>query len=243
MFAGKSIRLFCESALRYGAHVRAGEPALEWRETPSGIEVVTASKTHRSTRLIVTVGSWTSALLPRLPTRLEVTRQALFWVWPERTDAFELGTFTCWAAQIDGHGGLFYGFPMLPARIGGQLGLKIAHHLKGPPTVPGGMAPVEAAEFDVVRAALVSIFVDELGPVVATKTCMYTSTSDQHFIVDRYPDSERVTVACGFSGHGFKFASVIGEALADLAVDGSTRLPIGFLGLDRFGGKRVGRGA
>ena len=77
------------------------------------------------------------------------------------------------------------------------------------------------------------------GPVVATKACMYTSTTDGHFIVDRYPESDRVTIACGFSGHGFKFASVIGEALADLAMEGRTALPIGFLGLDRFQNQRL----
>ena len=70
--------------------------------------------------------------------------------------------------------------------------------------------------------------------MVATKACMYTSTPDRHFVVDHYPDSDRVVVACGFSGHGFKFASVIGEALADLAVEGRTELPIGFLRLARF---------
>ena len=66
------------------------------------------------------------------------------------------------------------------------------------------------------------------------KVCLYTSTPDEHFVVDRLPGAERVTIACGFSGHGFKFASVMGEALADLALEGRSDLPIGFLGFDRF---------
>ncbi len=122
--------------------------------------------------------------------------------------------------------------------MGGQLGFKIAHHAKGQLVEPGAAWPVDVAEFASVREALREIFVDDLGPVVATKACMYTSTTDGHFVVDRYPDSERVTVACGFSGHGFKFASVIGEALADLALEGRTELPIGFLGLERFQNQR-----
>ncbi len=234
VLAAKSIRLFCESALRHGAQIRAAEAVLEWRETAAGIEVLTASETYRAARLIVTVGSWAGGLLPRLPTRLEVTRQALFWVWPKQTEPFELGRFTCWATQIDGHDGLFYGFPMLPASIGGQLGLKVAHHVRGEPVEPGRLTPIGSAEFDSIREVLASVFVPDLGPVVATKACMYTSTTDHHFIVDRYPDSERVVIACGFSGHGFKFASVIGEALADLALENKTTLPIGFLSLDRF---------
>jgi sarcosine oxidase len=238
VLAAKSIRLFCESALRYGADVRAAEAVVDWRETATGVEVVTTAARYHAARLIVTAGSWAAGLLPRLPTALAVTRQALFWVWPKEPDAFGLDTFTCWAAQLDGYEGLFYGFPMLPARIGGQLGLKIAHHTRGEATRPGAQRPVDVAEFDVVRAALGGVFAADLGPVVATKACLYTSSLDGHFIVDRYPDSDRVTIACGFSGHGFKFASVIGEALADISVEGRTDLPIGFLGLQRFGCER-----
>src|SRR5262245_6136787 len=131
---------------------------------------------------------------------------------------------------------------MLPASIGGQLGLKIAHHRLGEPTTPGRVASVDAAEFKPIRDALRGVFADDLGPVVAAKTCMYTSSVDHHFIIDRYPDSDRVFVACGFSGHGFKFASVIGEALADMAIEGQTDQPIGFLSLRRFAASDERRG-
>jgi sarcosine oxidase len=67
------------------------------------------------------------------------------------------------------------------------------------------------------------------------RTCLYTNSPDGHFIVDRHPASRHATIACGFSGHGFKFASVMGEILADLATTGTTALPVGFLGLGRFG--------
>jgi sarcosine oxidase len=73
------------------------------------------------------------------------------------------------------------------------------------------------------------------GPLIEQRTCLYTNTSDGHFIVDRHPAHERVTLACGFSGHGFKFASVMGEVLAELATDGKTDWPIDFLRLSRFG--------
>ena len=226
-------------ALRHGAHVRAAETVLEWRETATGVEVVTAHATYRAAHLIVTVGSWAGGLLPRLPTPLEVTRQALFWVWPRDTASFELDTFPCWAAQLDGYDGLFYGFPMLPAGIGGQLGFKIAHHARGQLVEPGAAWPIDVAEFDVgARGAETRSSSTTSDPVVATKACMYTSTIDGHFVVDRYPGQRARDVACGFSGHGFKFASVIGEALADLALEGRTDLPIGFLGLERFQNQR-----
>ena len=242
VLAGRAIRAYCESALRHGAEVQAAQPALDWRETPNGVEVRVGAETYRAARLIVTVGSWASGLLPRLPTPLTVTRQTLFWVWPSRADAYALGVFGCWAAELADRPGLFYGFPMLPAALGGQLGLKIAHHCAGPTVTPGQLAPAQAAEFEPVREALRAVFAEDLGPVVAAKTCMYTSSVDHHFIVDRYPDSERVVFACGFSGHGFKFASVIGEALADIVIAGRSELPIGFLGLRRFAASNERRG-
>jgi sarcosine oxidase len=73
-----------------------------------------------------------------------------------------------------------------------------------------------------------------MGPVVSQKVCLYANTADGHFIVDQHPESPRVSLACGFSGHGFKFASVMGEVLADLATKGKTDWPIGFLGVSRF---------
>jgi glycine/D-amino acid oxidase-like deaminating enzyme len=184
----------------------------------------------------VTVGSWASALLPRVRTPLEVTRQALFWVWPEDIDAFELEEFTCWAAQIDGYEGLFYGFPMLPASMGGQLGLR-SRTTRREGAEPGNVAPIDAAEFAPIRAALKSIFVSDPARSWQRKRAC-TRRRRWPFHRRSYPESDRVTIACGFSGHGFKFASVIGEALADLAMEGRTALPIGFLGLDRFQNQR-----
>ncbi len=73
------------------------------------------------------------------------------------------------------------------------------------------------------------------GPVLRAKTFLYTMTPDNHFIIDRHPTIPGLVYACGFSGHGFKFAPVIGEALADLALDGATGLPVGFLSAARFG--------
>ena len=74
------------------------------------------------------------------------------------------------------------------------------------------------------------------GPLLSMKVCLYTNSPDQHFIIDRHPLHDRVTIACGFSGHGFKFASVVGEILADYATSGKIALPAQFLRIDRFHG-------
>ncbi|MCZ6494017.1 MAG: FAD-dependent oxidoreductase, partial [Planctomycetota bacterium] len=115
-------------------------------------------------------------------------------------------------------------------------GLKVAHHFPGEPTTPDTIdrqaLPEDEDDF---RPALGRFIPHADGPLLSLHVCMYTNTPDSHFIIDRHPAHDRVTLACGFSGHGFKFASVIGEALADLALTGRTDLPIEFLGLGRFG--------
>jgi sarcosine oxidase len=231
----RAIRLFCEEALRNGARIRAGEAVSAWRETADGIEVDTATETYRADRLVISAGSWTGALLQRIPVPLAVTRQTLFWLWPETPARFTLGALPCWGAEVPGFPGMLYGFPMLPATLAATPGLKIAHHHPGEPCAPGAARSASAREFEPLRPALSEVFDADLGTVIAAKVCTYTSSPDHHFVVDHYPGSARVAIACGFSGHGFKFASVIGEALADLATEGRSGLPIEFLGLGRFG--------
>jgi len=114
-------------------------------------------------------------------------------------------------------------------------GFKLAHHGAGQPTDPDRLErdPLPGDE-ETFRAVLRQIIPAGDGPLLSMKVCLYTNSPDQHFIIDRHPESERATIACGFSGHGFKFASVVGEILADLATTGRTALPTQFLRLDRF---------
>jgi sarcosine oxidase len=113
-------------------------------------------------------------------------------------------------------------------------GLKVARHGMGAVTDPDAVSRrITAGDEAEVEAILRRNLPAGVGPTLAIKTCLYTNSPDGHFIVDRV--GERAVVACGFSGHGFKFAPAIGEALADLAVTGASTLPIGFLGLRRLG--------
>ena len=95
------------------------------------------------------------------------------------------------------------------------------------------------ADEESFRPALRRFLPSADGPLLSMRTCLYTNSPDHHFIIDHHPKHPRVTIACGFSGHGFKFASVVGEILADLALDGKTTLPIGFMGMTRFSGRSV----
>jgi sarcosine oxidase len=128
--------------------------------------------------------------------------------------------------------GRYYGFPVY-----GNPGFKIGryHHLDEAidPSEPL-RAPNEADE-EVLRAYVSRYAPAANGPTLALRTCIFTNSPDEHFIIDTLPDDERVIMASPCSGHGFKFCSVIGEILADLAMDGSTRHDISLFRLDRFG--------
>jgi sarcosine oxidase len=89
--------------------------------------------------------------------------------------------------------------------------------------------PATTDEIEEIRSITREFIPAAAGPALTSSICMYTNSPDQHFIVDLMPGCARTWIACGFSGHGFKFMPVLGEALADLAIDGSTQLPIGFL--------------
>ena len=239
VFSERAIAGFVDRALRRGAEVHGREAVREWHADSAGVRVVTDRDTYHGGHLVITVGAWTSGLVRDLGVELTVTRQVLGWVWPKTPERFALGRFTCWAIEDDAPGfqGIYYGFPMTPE----VPGLKLAHHAPGPRADPDALdrMPTAADEED-FRPALRAYLPDADGPLLAMRVCMYTLSPDQHFVVDRHPAHSRVTVACGFSGHGFKFAPVVGRALADLATEGSSALPIGFLGRDRFerGGRR-----
>jgi sarcosine oxidase len=169
-------------------------------------------------------------LIRDLGVPLHVTRQVLTWVWPKAPDLFELGRIPVWTIDhLDGS--THYGFPMMPD----NPGFKIAHHFPGISTDPETVerSPLPGDEGD-VRKVLKENIPDADGPLLSLRVCLYTFSPDRHFIIDRHPRHRRVHLACGFSGHGFKFATVIGQVLTDLALEGKTNHPIGFLGLSRF---------
>src|SRR5262249_19451683 len=126
--------------------------------------------------------------------------------------------------------GAFYGFPSLDGAT-----IKVAEHTGLDVIDDPAIVDRTVRADDVAR---LNAFLQQTLPLAHAKlvnhsVCLYTLTPDRHFIVDRHPTDDKVVFAAGFSGHGFKFVPVIGAALADLALDGRTDLPIGFLRLDR----------
>lgn len=233
----RSVLLFTEQAIRKGAAIHTKEKTLSWKREGGTITVTTNKQTYQCKKLVITAGPWAGKMIPGLSKNLKVTRQMIAWVKPRNWKAFELGTFPCWTiADID-KPGTFYGFPILPtSKFGGPVGLKLAHHYHGVVSDPDNLNRVPAPEDESVLVdALNKFFPEGYESTHVMKTCMYTNTPDENFILDFLPGHDKeVCVAAGFSGHGFKFSSVVGEIMADLALKGATAHPIGFLNAGRF---------
>jgi len=221
-----------------GATLRDNERVDSYDADGARVRLYTSAGEYEADRVIFTSGAWATRVVTDLGIEVAASRQVMGWVRPEKPEMFAEGACPVWAidcplALADVRAGLYYGFP---ADAGGTPGFKIARHAVGPPINPdrADLNPVPSDEAD-FRPALRAFLPDADGPLIAARICMYENSPDGHFIIDRLPRHANVIIACGFSGHGFKFASVVGEVLADLAADGATRHPIGFLGLARFG--------
>jgi len=216
-------------ALARGATLRARERVLEWEVTESGVRITTDRGVVEADRIVLTAGAW-SQDVARLPSgSVRAVRQALAWFLPLRPELFEPDRMPVFNLGLDGEH--FYGFPAF-----GIPGFKLGrydHHGEGGDPEAISREPTLDDEAP-LRVFAGRYFPAGAGPTVALKTCLFEPSPDEHFLIDLHPASERAVVAAGFSGHGFKFCSVVGEILADLASDGSTPHDIGLFGLDRF---------
>lgn len=233
----KSIAVCYELALRRGAEIHTREGVISWEKKGDDMLVTTEKGQYTAKKLIIAAGGWAGRLIPALNDKLTVTRQTVAWVKPKNWDLFTQRQFPTWVIADPDYPGIFYGFPILSTvNHQGPAGLKIAHHTPGQKTDPDNLNP-EIPEGDVgnILYALRKYLPEGYETILTLKTCLYTNSLDEHFIIDHLPGYDRsVAVAAGFSGHGFKFAPMVGEALADLAMEGKSELPIDFLSIARL---------
>jgi sarcosine oxidase len=226
----RSITAHVAVAARYGAVVREEEPVVRWSPTAMGVEVETPTGRYQAGQLVVAAGSWTRTLLPSMAPLLSPERQVLAWFDLDDRDAFAPARFPVF--NLDHAGEHWYGFPEF-----GTPGFKIGCYHHAREVVDPDHLDRAAVRPDDV--ALLHRVVRDCFPGVGSapllaKTCLFTNTPDEHFILDRLPESPAVLIAHACSGHGFKFSSVIGEIVADLALDGATRHDIALHRLSRF---------
>lgn len=221
-------------AERHGADLRFFEPVLSWEAHPSGegARVITENGVYEAGRLVISPGAWAPEVLESLGLSLEVERQVMIWFEPtEGIQPFRAGNLPIYIWEAE-DGIQFYGFPNhgLSAE-----GAKVAFFRMGQPCTAETIdRQVYDHEIDRMREYIRDRLPQLNGKFLQAKTCLYTNTPDLHFVIALHPDYQQVAIAAGFSGHGFKFASVVGEILADLAIDGTTSHPIDLFCPHRF---------
>jgi sarcosine oxidase len=212
------------------AEVYIGTRVLAVEPHGNGVRVRTSQGDTEARIAIVAAGPWVSDLCPNLPVPLRVTREVMAWFKPRRRSPFAPGRFPVFI--LESRHGMHYGFPASPAGL-----VKIAkHHHRDETAFPDDPSrPVSADDEALIRAALESHLPAANGPLADSKTCLYTITPDRDFIIDHMPGAPQIIIASPCSGHGFKFAPVIGEILTDLVTDGVTEHDISRFALARFG--------
>ncbi|MDQ6770941.1 MAG: N-methyl-L-tryptophan oxidase [Gemmatimonadota bacterium] len=218
-------------ARRAGAEARFNEPALRWSPDGAGVRVTTPSGTYLADRLVLAGGAWNAELLGGLRLPLTVERQSVFWFAPEnQNDVYDSARFPIYAYEYK-PGSICYGFPQLPRGIKASVmhGGEISQH---PDAV---RRTIEEREVEVLRVALRPVLPGlARAPVLESGVCIFTNTPDHDFVVDFHPEYPQVLVSSACSGHGFKFASALGEAQADLLTDGRAKFDLSAFRIDRW---------
>jgi len=218
-----------EQALALGAEVRCREEVLDWEANGGRVRVRTSRGAYEAGRLVICAGPWASKLIPELAGLAVPERQVLAWLQPTRPERFRPASFPVFNLEVEE--GRFYGFPsfLIPGFKFGK------YHHRGERVDPDTVnREPEPADEELLRSFARRYFPEGAGPTLMLKACMFTNTPDRHFILDHHTEYPEVAIAAGFSGHGYKFCSVIGEVMADLVHEGRSRHDIGFFRLGRF---------
>lgn len=226
----RAIVAHAELAQAAGAEIHTGEAVLDWQPLAGGgVRVRTDRGSYDAGRLILSAGAWLADLVPSLAPVAVPERQVIAWFEPTTPAKFMPDAMPVTILMVDE--GPYFTLP-----IWGGPGVKIGlHHHRFERGHPDAIRRAPDADDEaLLRVCLGRYMPDANGPMVRAADCLYTNTPDEHFIIDALPDNPDVIVASPCSGHGFKFASVIGEILADLAIAGTSRFDLSMFRLGRF---------
>ncbi|MCI0392182.1 MAG: N-methyl-L-tryptophan oxidase [Acidobacteria bacterium] len=230
LFPEKCIAAHLALAREQGTNLRFEEPTLSWTAEGAGVRVTTSKGSYQADRLILTAGAWLPSLASDLNLPLTIERQVLYWF--EAADHLErfhpdrcpIYFFECEPDRF------IYGFPDLGD------GIKVARHHEGERTGPETVdQAVKPEEIETMRSLVRRFLPEADGALRETAVCLYTNTPDFHFLIDDHPHCPQALIASPCSGHGFKFASAIGEILADRIIEGGSRFDLSLFRLKRMG--------
>ncbi len=225
----RCVQQHIEMAVTHGATLHTHEKVTSWQAHPEHVTVQTDRRELMAEKLIITAGAWAIRELVPLNIDCQIWRKVVFWFTSPDMSQYRLNHIPIFYVELDY--GSFYGFPVID-----ESGLKVAEHTKPRPIGdPDKLNRDLVAEDqrDVLRFLRI-VLPEFRSKLTDFSVCMYTVTPDENFILDIHPEHENVVIAAGFSGHGFKFAPVIGEIMSELTIDGSTTHPVEFLRLRRF---------
>ena len=227
----KAIYAHVGLAQAHGAEIRTGEPMLDWAPTADGgVTVRTERGSYSAGRLVITSGGWIADAVPALQSRVSTVKQAIGWFSTQRPELFRADAFPVFILSVEE--GSFYGFPLYE-----HPGFKLG----GPHF---GREPMDPREPDrtpspnqlrLIRECLARYIPDAAGDPLTVRGCVYTVSPDEDFIIDAVPGVPQAVFASACSGHGFKFASAIGEILADLGTGKPSAFDLSPFSLARFG--------
>jgi sarcosine oxidase len=226
----KAVRLFVASAESRGAEVRLTTRVVAVEPVASHVRIVLENGERiEAGSAIVSAGAWIEDLLPDIAAKMRLTRQPLLWFEPSKPALVGPDRMPTFFFQTPKD--LIYGLPNVCG-----TGVKAASHLSGGAlsTAEAERSEVAPAEAEYMRGEIGRYIPAAAGPVVKTSVCLYTRSPDEHFVVGLHPQAPQIVVASPCSGHGFKFASVMGEILADLAIARRTDRPIDLFQVERL---------
>ncbi len=214
-----------------GAEARFGEPVQQWLPDGEGVRVTTPVGSYLADRLVIAGGGWSTELLRELHLPLTVERQAVFWLEPDvQAEQYNRAQFPIYAYEYK-PGSICYGFPRLARGVKASVmhdGEISDHPNRVRRTIDESEAGPLRNALGPVLPALAAAAIRESG------VCIFTNTPDRDFIVDFHPDYPQVLISSACSGHGFKFASALGEVHADLLTTGSARFDLLPFRIDRW---------
>jgi sarcosine oxidase len=223
------VETYLELARRNGAIIRTGERVVSWHTDGTGFAVTTNATTYRAERIALTAGAWLGELVPDLPLPLAIERQMFHWFEPSTHPELHAAARCPLALWEFEPGRMVATFPDLGD------GVKVGVHHEGESTDPATVRRTTSAEEDAEISALLSRLMPEAaGRQLEARVCLYTNTPDHDFLIDAHPAHPAVVLVSPCSGHGFKFASAIGEVVADLATHGQTAFDLAPFRLERF---------
>ena len=214
-----------------GAEARFEEPVVEWSVEGDAVRVKTSGDTYYAEHLVIAAGGWAGGLLRDVDLPLTIERQAMFWFEPAaRRGDYDFPLFPIFAYEYK-PGTICYGFPRL------ERGVKASgmHDGETSGTPEKIRRTIDDEDLRSLRAALAPVLPGlATASVRGSDTCLFTNTPDHDFLIDFHPLYPQVLISSPCSGHGFKFASAIGELQAQLLIDGRTRFDLSPFRIDRF---------